>query len=267
LTQRLESFIVSELTMSALPSESADRSNGDAKLAAQTATFQHLDEPVMREVPAKGQAAGEGVVVHPSDARVSQAIVGGRKDPVAQGIRTPEQPSWFDKLEAFISKLSVRDNFWNSICSLLWLPLAFFSGIRMKELQSGSFAAQAILPFRRFNRNWYRAMAGGALLANSEIAGGAYVFGICGEDYTVVCKNLNYTFLRPCFGPAVYRMTPREDIRQLVAARAEFNVVLDMEITQQALKGERDRRVGRCEATFHVTPKVHHKVKAMRKRA
>ena len=60
---------------------------------------------------------------------------------------------------------------------------------------------EAYLPFRRFNRNWYRALAGGALLANSEIAGGMYVFGVVGGDYTVVCKNLNYTFLRPCFGP------------------------------------------------------------------
>ena len=112
----------------------------------------------------------------------------------------------------------MRDNFWNSICSLIWLPLAFFSGIRMKELDANSFAAQAVLPFRRFNRNWYRAMAGGAL-ANSEIAGGTYVFGICGADYTVVCKNLNYTFLRPCFGPAVYRMTPREDIKACLATK------------------------------------------------
>src|SRR5947207_7207497 len=79
----------------------------------------------------------------------------------------------FDKIEAFVSRLSMRDNFWNSICSLIWLPLAFFSGIRLKELTSESFAAQAILPFRRFNRNWYRAMAGWALLANSAIAGGA----------------------------------------------------------------------------------------------
>src|SRR5687767_1047810 len=185
-------------------------------------------------------------------------------DPVARGIRTPQQPGWFDKLEAFISRLSVRDNFWNSVCSLLWLPLAFFSGIRMKELQPGTIAAQAILPFRRFNRNWYRAMAGGALLANSEIAGGTYVFGICGADYTVVCKNLNYTFLRPCFGPAVYRMTARENIQELVKQGGEFNATIDMEISQQGFRGERDRRVGKCEATFHITPKVHHKRKAQR---
>ncbi len=170
----------------------------------------------------------------------------------------------YDKIEAFISRLSMRDNFWHSVCSLLWLPLAFFSGIRMKQLNADTFSA--VLPFRRFNRNWYRAMAGGALLANSEIAGGMYVFGVCGGDYTVVCKNLNYTFLRPCFGPAVYRMTPREDIHAALATGGEFNITLDLDISQQATRqGEKDKRVGKCEATFHVTPKLHHKMKKARK--
>ena len=168
----------------------------------------------------------------------------------------------YDRIEAFVSRLSMRDNFWNSVCSLIWLPLAAFSGIRMKELDASTFAARAVLPFRRFNRNWYRAMAGGALLANSEIAGGMYVFGVVGADYTVVCKHLEYRFLRPCFGPAVYRMTPREDLKSLVAGGGEFNITLDLEILQQVSKpGERDRKVGTSVATFHVTPKVHHKVK------
>src|SRR5215207_4103485 len=114
--------------------------------------------------------------------------------------RIEQKQGWVDKVEAFISKLSTRDNFWNSVCSLIWLPLAFFSGIRMKQVDVNTFAAY--LPFRRFTRNWYRAMAGGALLANSEIAGGMYVFGVVGGDYTVVCKHLEYRFLRPCFGPA-----------------------------------------------------------------
>lgn len=172
---------------------------------------------------------------------------------------------WYDQVEAFVSRLSMRDNFWNSICSLIWLPLAFFSGIRLKELDPNSFAARAVLPFRRFNRNWYRAMAGGALLANSEIAGGTYVFGICGAEWTVVCKQLNYTFLRPCFGPAVYRIQARQDIKQLLSVGKEFNITLDMEIQQQGKPGEQDRRVGKCEATFHVTPKVHHKIKKARR--
>src|SRR5688572_30774346 len=183
--------------------------------------------------------------------------------PQRQGVARSRSERFYDKLEAFISRLSVRDNFWHRVCSLIWLPYAFFSGIRMKQMDDTSFTA--VLPFVRFNRNWYRAMAGGALLANSEIAGGMYVFGVCGGDYTVVCKNLNYTFLRPCFGPAVYRMTPREDIKQLASTGTEFNITLDLEISQQGFKGERDRRVGRCEATFHVTPKVHHKAKKARK--
>ena len=80
------------------------------------------------------------------------------------------------------------------------------------------------------------------------------------------CKNLNYTFLRPCYGPAVYRMRSRENIRDLIATATEFNITLDLDILQQAARiGEKDKRVGKCEATFHVTPKVHHKIKAVRK--
>lgn len=173
------------------------------------------------------------------------------------------KPGIVDRVEAFISKLSVRDNFWHRICSLIWLPLAFFSGIRMKKFDADTFGA--ILPFKRFNRNWYRAMAGGALLGNAEIAGGMYVFGVAGGDYTVVCKNLNYTFLRPCLGPAVYKMTPRENLNELIASKQEFNITLDMDVVQQSLKpGERERRVGRADVTFHVTPKVHHKRKRLR---
>ena len=172
--------------------------------------------------------------------------------------------TWVDRIEAFISRLSTRDNFWHAICSFIWLPLAFFSGIRTRRISEDVYAAY--LPFRRFNRNWYRAMAGGALLGNAEIAGGMYVFGTCGSEFTVVCKNLNYTFLRPCLGPAVYRMKARENLKELVKTKTEFNVTLDMDIMQQPLsRNDRERRAGKCEVTFHVTPKLHHKMKAMRR--
>ena len=176
----------------------------------------------------------------------------------------PSPQSLYDKIEAFVSKLSVRDNFWHSICSLLWLPLAFFSGIKMKQIDAKTFAAY--LPFRRFNRNWYRAMAGGALLANSEIAGGMYVFGICGGDYTVVCKELNYKFLRPCLGPAVYRMTPARISASISPAVGNstspsiwiFRSRASAPASATSASGSASRR-------FHVTPKVHHKAKAARK--
>jgi hypothetical protein len=188
-----------------------------------------------------------------------------RGNPIEPKYRHGNEPKGlFDRVEAFVSRLSVRDNFWHSICSLIWLPLAFFSGIRMKQMDAQTFAA--VLPFRRFNRNWYRAMAGGALLANSEIAGGMYVFGVCGGDYTVVCKHLEYRFLRPCLGPAVYRMTPRENIRGLMETGREFNITLDLEVQQQGFRGETDRRVGQSVATFHVTPKARQKARKARRR-
>ncbi|CAG1011099.1 hypothetical protein PHYC_04002 [Phycisphaerales bacterium] len=184
--------------------------------------------------------------------------------------------SIMDRVEAFIARISARSHFWHRVCSLIWLPYAFRSGIRMKKVDDRTFAAE--LPFRRFNRNWYNAMAGAALLANSEIAGGMYIFARTGGDYTLVCKKLSYDFLRPCFGPALYKVTPREDLDSLIASGKEFNLTLDLEIVQQALlpaamakkrrKDEllarlaaRERRVGRCVATFHLTPSSQNKAK------
>lgn len=184
--------------------------------------------------------------------------------------------SIMDRAEAFVARLSARSPFWHRVCSLIWLPYAFRSGIRMKKVGQNTFAAE--LPFRRFNRNWYNAMAGAALLANSEIAGGMFIFARTGGDFTLVCKELTYKFLRPCFGPALYRVTPREDLDALIATGKEFNLTVDLEIIQQALLpaavakkrrkddllarlAAKERRVGRCTATFHLTPATHNKAK------
>jgi hypothetical protein len=208
----------------------------------------------------------------------------------AQPARRPKRakPTMMDRIDAFVSRLSTKNNFWHRVCSMIWLPYAFKSGIQMKRLDDTTF--RAVLPFRRFNRNWYNAMAGAALLGNSEIAGGSYVFGFVGADYTVVCKHLEYTFKRPCFGPAEYRITPREDIAAHIATGKEFNITLDMDIVQlvpsyakkerkklkdkpkseRTLKerlGGREKRVGHCAATFHVTPKQHQKDKGRTYRA
>jgi acyl-coenzyme A thioesterase PaaI-like protein len=158
------------------------------------------------------------------------------------------------RLEAWISRLSTKNNFWHKVCSLIWLPYAFRSGITIRRLDSNKF--RAVLPFRRFNRNWYNAMAGAALLGNSEVAGGMFLFSECGSDYVVVCKDMKYRFLRPCFGPAVYEVVKSDELREKIAAGGEFNVNLEMEIRQQLKKKGREARVGRCDITFHCTPKA-----------
>jgi hypothetical protein len=173
--------------------------------------------------------------------------------------------SLFERFEAFVSRLSTRNNFWHKVCSLIWLPYAFRSGITMKRLDTKRFTA--VLPFKRINRNWYNAMAGAALLGNSEVAAGMYLFSECGEDYIVVCKEMKYKFLRPCLGPAVYHIVNNEDVQEKVAAGGEFNINLELEIRQQLKKRGKELRVGRCEITFHCTPKAMLKEKRERTRA
>ncbi|MCC6320368.1 MAG: hypothetical protein IT438_02905 [Phycisphaerales bacterium] len=223
-----------------------------------TSTVQSSDAPTTGgDAPPSAGRDGSALAAPPGPARPVTGRPPARKRTLVE------------RIEAYISKLSTKNNFWHRVCSLIWLPFAFRSGIKMKRVDPQTFTA--VLPFRRFNRNWYNAMAGAALLGNSEIAGGMYVFGIAGGDYTVVCKNLSYTFLRPCLGPAVYRIRPRENIQELLGHGGEFNITIDLDIYQGITKiapgktGEREKRVGRCEATFHVTPKAHHKHKRERR--
>ena len=182
--------------------------------------------------------------------------------PTAQA--APRRLSFFQRVEAFISRLSTRNNFWHKVCSLIWLPYAFRSGISIKRLDSRRFTA--VLPFRRFNRKWYNAMAGAALLGNSEVAAGMYLFSECGSDYIVVCKRMTYRFLRPCFGPAVYEVVNSQDVKAKIDAGGEFNIDLEMEIRQQLKKRGKELRVGQCQITFHCTPKEMVRAKADRRK-
>jgi len=222
-------------------------------------------EPTLQtETPDNGTSESNGVHIAPDATRWPGRPAKSRR--IADESESEIiKKSFFDKIEAWISRLSTKNHFWRSVCSLIWLPFAFRSGLRVKRVDKSTFTA--VLPFKRFNRNWYNAMAGGALLANSEIAGGMYVFGVCGGDYTVVCKELRYRFMRPCFGPAIYKIHTNEDVEALVAAGGEFNLTLTLNIVQQlTAKPSQERRVGRCEATFHVTPKEHHKAKKVNRK-
>ena len=170
------------------------------------------------------------------------------------------------RVEAFISRLSTKNNFWHKVCSLIWLPYAFRSGISLKRIGRNKFTA--VLPFKRINRNWYNAMAGAALLGNSEVAGGMFLFSEIGSDYIVVCKEMRYKFLRPCLGPAIYHIINTDDLDEKVATGEEFNLDLVMEIKQQLKKKGKELRVGRCDITFHCTPKafLHNRAERRKKK-
>src|SRR4051794_32391159 len=70
-------------------------------------------EPLIRELPAKAPPTLDG----PDDSTASPSI---NRDPsVSPASARPGLGGFFDKVEAFISRLSMRDNFWNSVCSLI----------------------------------------------------------------------------------------------------------------------------------------------------
>lgn len=222
-------------------------------------TLANIDHKISDMPPAPQRAVGGAALTAPASAS-SSASNSGAATPAHEGKR-----SIWQRMEAFISRLSTRNWFWHKVCSLIWLPYAFRSGISMKRLDNRRF--RAVLPFKRVNRNWYNAMAGAALLGNSEVAAGMFLFGEIGGEYIVVCKEMKYKFLRPCLGPAVYEIVNTEDLQTKVSAGGEFNINLEMEIRQQLKQKGRELRVGRCDITFHCTPKAMLKAKQERKRS
>ena len=178
-------------------------------------------------------------------------------------------PTFWERVEAYITRLSTKNNFWHRVCSLIWLPFAFRSGISMRRISSDRFTA--VLPFKRSNRNFYNAMAGASLLGNSEVAAGMFLFRHCGSDYAVVCKNMSYKFLRPCYGPAVYNVRDADhvvtELNDQMSMRKEFNIEFTMDITQILDKRGREVRVGRCDITFHCTPKSMIKDRVVRRKS
>jgi hypothetical protein len=56
-----------------------------------------------------------------------------------------------------------------------------------------------------------------------------------------------------------------EDLKAKLAEGAEFNADLEMEIRQQLKKKGKELLVGRCDITFHCTPKAQARARAERR--
>jgi hypothetical protein len=180
--------------------------------------------------------------------------------PIVRRARQAVEPpmGWWGRfkssVESRLTRLAASNQFWHAIFAFFFLPIASKSRIRLGKDCDGVF--ETVLPFVRFNRNWYRAMGGAALLANAEIAGGMLAYKALGGDYTIVCKDLSAKFQRPCLGPAIYRVLHGEDPVELAKTQLEFDVHVTMDIVQARAAGQdREKRIGRATATFHVAHK------------
>ncbi|MFO0872651.1 MAG: hypothetical protein U0575_01585 [Phycisphaerales bacterium] len=58
-----------------------------------------------------------------------------------------------------------------------------------------------------------------------------------------------------------------DDLDSKVAGGGEFNIDLELEITQQLKQQGRELRVGKCFLTFHCTPKAMIKEREARRKA
>ena len=126
----------------------------------------------------------------------------------------------YRKLEQKLSKLCFENNLWYKILTSIYLPLAAKAGMKLGKRNGEVY--EAVLPFKKFNKNWYDAMAGAALLANTEIAGGMAIF-----QYV--------------------------DIEMLMKTKPEFN--LRMEIDVLAEMKNKMRKIGTSKVTFHIAAK------------
>lgn len=157
----------------------------------------------------------------------------------------------FRKIEDKCSVLSLNNVFWYRFLSFIYFPIGFKSGIKLGKNVDGVY--ETVLPFKRSNKNWYGDMAGAAILANTEIAGGMAVFQYVGEKYTIVCKDLSFKFRLPCKSKATYRVKIIDDIKQFMISKPEFNVKVEIEVLAE-LKNK-IRKIGTSNVTFHVAAK------------
>ncbi|HEY9036377.1 MAG TPA: hypothetical protein VIM96_06630 [Pseudomonadales bacterium] len=159
--------------------------------------------------------------------------------------------TFFQKLESFAARLSTKSAFWNSVLALFLMPAVFLSGIRMRFTPEHF---EAVLPFRRFNRNSYGTMAGAALLGNCEVAAGGYLFYASEGQFQIVCKKLSYSFRYSCNGPVKYVVALNDQVKELIAALKPFTIDLATEIYELDRKGAIKRKIGTAMTTFHARP-------------
>src|SRR2546422_2717987 len=98
---------------------------------------------VRLESPAQGKTPlTTAETANLESAQMTPDRVAPEADAAVPQVLPPARPrgrSLFQRIEAFVSRLSTRNNFWHKVCSLIWLPYAFRSGISMKRLESRRF--------------------------------------------------------------------------------------------------------------------------------
>ncbi|MGH1471660.1 MAG: hypothetical protein ACRBCS_10735 [Cellvibrionaceae bacterium] len=154
-------------------------------------------------------------------------------------------------LEKKLNRASMKKPWINRLLSFFFMPLVHKSGLKINFDPNNYFA---LLPKKRFNINWYGTVAGSAILGNSELAAGSYLFMLTKGNYRMICKQLEYKFLLPSTEDIIFKTTiDEDDLNQKVATGEKFNISMTIKAfrAKNKLPG---KRIGSGIISFHVWP-------------
>lgn len=157
------------------------------------------------------------------------------------------------KLERTLNQATIRSPLLRWILSFIFMPMVCRFGMRI-NYASDDFYVE--VPHKRFNRNAYGTIGGAALLANLELAAGAYLFMRTEGGHRLVCRNVSYRFRLPSTKGLHFKVEPvSEDIDELIATNEPFNASLKVNVyTRSDTPGKPGHRIGRGDITFHLWP-------------
>jgi len=160
--------------------------------------------------------------------------------------------SWVSPtIEQKLTLATMRMPWLHWLLTMLFMPIAWRMGMRI-NYSADNFYAET--PSKRFNRNYYGTFGGAAVLANLEMAAGAYLLVRTSARYRLVCRNANYRFMLPSTTGLHVRIEPLDaDLEEAILANKPFNANLKISVyARSKTRGKPGRKIGRGEMRFHL---------------
>jgi len=156
------------------------------------------------------------------------------------------------ELEIKLNKLSIKKPFLNRLLARIFMPFIARSGLKVNYDPDNFYA---YLPKKRFNSNWYGTQSGAAILGNSELAAGCYLFMLTQGEYRMVCTRLDYRFLLPSVDPVVYKVElDHTDLEEKLAAGGKFMMDMTIKLYRAKSPTTTGKRIGSGKISFKVWP-------------
>ncbi|WP_114416544.1 hypothetical protein [Marinospirillum perlucidum] len=155
-------------------------------------------------------------------------------------------------LEVRLNQLSIKYAFLNRILGFLFMPFIARSGLKVNYDPANFYA---YLPKKRFNSNWYGTMAGAAILGNSELAAGSYLFMLTRGEYRMVCTHLDYRFLLPSTDSVTFKVSlDQEELAEKVKQGGQFMIDMTLKLYRATSRDKTGKRIGSGDISFKVWP-------------